>query len=1183
MNTMLTPKQPQNDLYLSDLEYSRVLLEKIKQKITELDSSAEAMLVADLKNYGSHQKKILNTKQTQYDEFVEQWQSQSCLDEFDQECVTENQSKLDGRKKQYADLYQASALTQDDDGAWYLDVDKDELDNIGLFHPTQIQQVYSEQGRSPIDAKTTCVTSERTVSLADSAFIYDDGDGHQIDMKDSVISNRFVWYWDTSGAGSVLSRGVAATNIWGKPFPLSMEPRFFDESGDQFTLLQPNGFQGLPDLLHTKVTPLRESARSKPKPTPAMQIATISRNSLTVKSNARFLAYPLDKFPFKSKPLKKLDIDAGCLANELIENEATRFKTIDAPKQIKVHCSLPEWDFRLRKMLNKMQRQIAEYNLFMADYMARLDILTDMINIVKLQFEFPFKALPADSSYWERTSRVMFGSQHPFLYLQYQVLNSDMFWESGDKDQIEQAKNHRELYQALCAIRDKMVTSADKEESFLTFSKTYKNAGKQKADIAKVAERLYALLTAPKLRQELKRYMGSLSEQLQDEKIATKVKDEGFIPPGPDFEDEGNWCVIFNTIAECYGALASSDTYRQKLFDEQIAPSINAIIANDTNHIIEQEFKEVWDKEPIENITQTQLPEDSFLNTQISHLNELKPETPKDNLLSAILDKNTVETLELLWSKRGLVIPGPGAPCVLQVILSCYSAEVMTHVTKRVQTTSVAHLRFFNAVLRHWKVRELFTKNEFQQIFMAYTIVRSSDRKRNKGLIDEGRKLLAQYSKEVATGQGKHSQDLFDSTLDSAASPYQGVAYAKLLYVFYNFTVNTQGALAIEEAAKKAQWSGHQTSLEMTKMMTEMVSSRLQLVSDSLSIARSIEIALARMKTKGPVDVGTLRFGQIGQVLDFLAVGVTVFSLVNTSIDLYLTDPTDAEILAKGASLIADSAILVGWATGIGVLTVIGTVITVAMLVYELTKLYRTLNQTQVQKRLLAQWQLFKGDLDSETTQRYLKQVVKQSKISEDLEFDSTQELAAALARSPELTLKMLSPGMVEDIDEKLEYEFADHLLPGFSYVELGNMSWRAVVPLHLLGYSEKSIEDLVKLDPSLEDFTGITTVSDIIQYYNHVREQEQSQPDDNYDSQQSTHIYIGPGLEQKAAKGVNWGISANTKYGIDVVSIAQLLETGLFTPPEPSEQAFFHGNDWNHPSFRIPKLYVESIHGEEQ
>ena len=41
---------------------------------------------------------------------------------------------------------------------------------------------------------------------------------------------------------------------------------------------------------------------------------------------------------------------------------------------------------------------------------------------------------------------------------------------------------------------------------------------------------------------------------------------------------------------------------------------------------------------------------------------------------------------------------------------------------------------------------------------------------------------------------------------------------------------------------------------------------------------------------------------------------------------------------------------LVGWATGMGVLTVIGTVITVAMLVYELTKLYRALNQTQVQK-----------------------------------------------------------------------------------------------------------------------------------------------------------------------------------------------------------------------------------------
>ena len=692
-------------------------------------------------------------------------------------------------------------------------------------------------------------------------------------------------------------------------------------------------------------------------------------------------------------------------------------------------------------------------------------------------------------------------------------------------------------------------------------------------------------LLRPHFVLSLNRYIDSLTKQLADGNVVDRVINDGFIPPGPYHEDEGNWCVIFNTIAECYGALASNAKYRKKLFEEQIKPSINVLIANDTGHKIETEFKEVWEAKVIESVIEENLPRDGYLIQQTTE--EFKVEDPKDNLLSDIFDTKTVQTLEQLWTYRGLVIPcTSGAPCLLQVILSSYSTEVMTHLTKKVQGASVAHLRFFNAVLRHWKVRDLFDKESLQQIFMSYAIVHNGNRKGNQLRVAQGRLILDKYSSELAEGTGKHSRDLFDYTLDSAASPYNGIGYAKVLYVFYNFTINVQNNLALEEQALREKWSAQKTTLEIYQTSLDLMASRLQLVSDTANIARSIEVALARLKAQGPIDTSTLRLGQVGKILDHISIVTTVLSLISTSIDIHIAfdnNDIDAELIAKGASFVADSTILVGWLTGIGGLMVVGYVVTAVIVVHEISKFWATLNQTQVQERLLKGWAQFKSNLDKETTRKYLQKVIDQSGITEDLEFGLNEHFESILAESPERVLKVIAPDVIETIDEKLKYDLVDGIVPGFSYVELGNMSWRAVIPLHLLGYSNDLIEAFVELDPELRDFTGINSVNDIIKYYKTIKEQEESSPDPKFESDQSTHLYIGPGMQQNPDEGVDWGELARTEFGIDVVSIAQLLEIGLFTPPTRNEQEFFLSNAWDHPSFRIPKLLEESIHGEQQ
>ena len=486
MNINKTHKQPHNVGFLSELEYNRVLLQKIEEKISALDSSKDSSLIFQLKKLASIRKEELDIRQRHFDSFIDEWKQQPNLTELDKKCVGENEEKLKKKQQEYSDLYQKSELVKDIYVDWRLDVSQEDLNKIGLFYPSQINELFGEQGSSPLNVKNTCLTAERTVNLSLSSFVYDDGVGHEIDPRDSVASHRFVWFWDSTNLKSHRA-DIALTNTWGQPSRVHYDYDFVKLSDKKFILYQPKQARGLPALLTTTPEPpIRSGGRIKPEPRPRLPATKIDLAAGQIRNNTKFLAYPLDKFKFISKPLNELTFgteltEIECRAEELLKSEQTQFKSILNPGEIKVHCSLPEWDFRLRRALNKLQRQIGEYNLLLSDYMARLAILDDMIDLVKLQTEFPFKELEE---------------------LRSGVFAADIILRTKEKEQIKKAKNNRELYQALCTIREKMVSAVDQEESFLTFSKGHKRAEGHQNDIDNAAGRLYALLTAPALRSE---------------------------------------------------------------------------------------------------------------------------------------------------------------------------------------------------------------------------------------------------------------------------------------------------------------------------------------------------------------------------------------------------------------------------------------------------------------------------------------------------------------------------------------------------------------------------------------------------------------------------------------------------------------------------------------------------------
>ncbi len=1175
MKSTLTSQQPNFDGLLEQLEYNRALILRLTDKKEEFGEN-ELVIQREIRLRCDELQQKLDNIERLIIGHKEALENSPQFNEIGKDDLNFNLIKLKQRQQDYKALYQNSELQKikTDNDEYYpvqhWDLELQDNKKIPPFIPRETRQVCTHKAENKLNGKATHITSNRKVDYSIANFVYAD--------DDSALDNRYVWYWEeeknhyaeTGEASWVPTNpNVAITNSFGFAQPISVI---------SYHLMMEKNEETKEDRLRlAKILSIQAFMMQREGENNHARYG-ISSSSIKLTTKARFFVYPLDESPFLSKSMETLSSikkeeannasSGDCIESVVafgvspddIDTSKYRYQEYLYNGKIAVHCTLPEWNHRLRKVLSIVQRQINEYNLVLSAFYVRLSALNEMIDLLKLQTEYPFKGV--EKMDW--TALALSGIKMKVLGMTW-----DVFFRNEDKERILEAEDRESLYKALVALRNAMMETMENPES--TISPLHNALAKEKGHVNYSCDQLWDLINSSALKSELQRYVECAKAAINDESQHEKIKN-GFAP-GPYMVEEGNWALIFNTIAECYAALSSSSKHKQKLFDEVVSPSLDSLLSIDPEHELYKQFDSVWGSTAVLTIEQAEngaVNDNSYIKEQVKSVSRLKKvRKNQTNLLDVIFSEEILTTFETIWNLKGVIVPGPGTPCVLQVILSCFQKEIFSELYKKIKGDAAYHLRFFNSVSRVFRVLEV-TKgksraSDLSDIFRSFVVTQNKQSNQERRI--SAGKRLKRYSENLANGNGDVS-DSFYKHFDGRQSKYNLFAFAKVLYVYYNLTTNIQTALSLEDQAKEKGWDSNRVQLELMK-------STLTVTSDTLSMAKSIAVVIERLKVT-TIGKGNFDFSikLLGSSLDHLAKILTVATLITTAIAINEYDPADGDalLMASTASLIADSLLLYGWMASSGVLVVVGTAITVLVIAVELVQMYQLANSTEAQKRLLTLWSQFKEGFERDKVMALINSsevvtTLRDYRSGTPLELDidikynkSKDELIKVLHSSPfdQLNNCQKTKKEVAIVADKLS-ESMWGLFTNKGYVELGGLSWRAVIPMYLLGYQKAHIESLVTFDTRLDEFSGIKNINDIINYYEQVK---------------NINIDSGNNKESVFISMVN----SNIEHQSDRIHIATLLERGVFIPPNKEDQRFFLDSVWQHETYRIPKLKSEGF-----
>lgn len=1188
MTSPSTSKQPTYDEYLNGLEYLRAFKTKLDEFYQSLDNEKEATIKNELSSKLTDLSFYIQTLEGKINQHKDALNSNSSLSDIDKQDLKLNLDTLSERQKKYQELYKNAPLINKDGKNW-LAIDKWKLltdSSLPPFIPLMTRVKYTHVVNSTLDGDVTKITLNQRVNYRLSTrFVY-------ADDQSEVLSNRYVWYWNQQ-ASTTQSSDIewapqdpqfAFTNSFGQPSTISLD--------DSLKIEIENGVH----RAHL-IKPIRSSLLNFNSDQSLYATYHLLSSEINLTANAGFFAYPLDAFPFLSKstseitqiPINRdeknpdLDLNNSVVSHgmdiEEIEKYIGKSRDIVNKGDIAVHCTLPEWNHRLRSALMSVQQQIKEYNLLLSALYIRIKAIDDMLDLLQVQTEYPYKD---SEKYGLDINTIM-----KVTKLGTQVIASGpAFWLNEDKPRIDAEKSREELLQNLVSLKKVMTEYISYPEKAPINIIGYVELATQKKQIENSSQKLWELFNSTALMAELERYIECTVQALNDDEKSDKLQ-ELDVFPGPYMEEEGNWSLIFNTIAESIAALSSSDLYRTKVYEKIRYSIFERFINLDINNKVHKDLLDVWNEEAlshyINELDKVKEPKNSYIfkqaeDTNVENANVEYVKSVDFGMLDIIFNDKTLITMEKLWSLKGYVVAGPGAPCVLQVILSCFQPEITGEIKDLIKGSSSYHLRFFSAIMRVFRVKNIVnyydSTSNIKDIFKSFIV--TSDTQATRKRSNKSRELIKQYAKGISDGSAGFSELFYDQYVDGRNSKYDVFAYAKVFTLYYDFFFQIQTALCLSDKAREEGWSDERLQLEYVKSSLDINSDILASAKGSLVIIERLKLANFKPGPTQGVDV----IKSIGSKLDILVGFSSVIGLIITAENIKNMGPTttDAEIIATVASFMSDLLIVSGWILGSelvglallgGVLTLVGSAIAIFNILSIIKDLLESIFRTGNQKYLLSQWHQFKSKLDAAVVDNLVEQsginVAKRSRIDGEIreletEYDQDREnIIKSVISNPYLSLTMneSTDRYIRKIDALLNKDWNDifsdlgWLISDASYVELGNLSWRAIIPLYIKGYKIEDIEKLVKFEPSVDDFDGIKSVQDIIKYYKQLKEID-------YSSGVNNEFYI-----QMPDENGN-----NTK-----VKIYELLEHGVFTPPVKTEQGFYLDNIWQHDSYRIPKL----------
>ncbi|GHA43232.1 hypothetical protein ACFFLZ_12220 [Photobacterium aphoticum] len=1166
------------DSTLYDLEYSMAIKEKalIYKENLSLDNNNEqyinkfSVLIdkfvesKDLKI--KHLNKILENQ-------IERHNSNNIYVNYKDD-VSENLDRLKKRQKKYKEVFYKSTLNiLKDDGIphhpsqWKLD----DIEDIEPFIPLVTSECF---GHEEYEDATTNLVEPKDFDYSNVVFRYAD------DTND-IIRNRFILYWDCDNECKTekeaeISDGfhlgevnVAYINDYGYAYKINIE-------GDGAIIKSKNKEGKIVFSLTKPIIPRNvydiKGDVEKDKYYPYNHTETKVRFN----RHGEILLYPLDQNSFTTKSISsisKIKVDGCSSATTKLNKLVYEVDEDTPPNSVSLHCTLPEWNHRLKTEINFLKRQLNQYKLLCHPHLINLHYLSEMDKILDWHIKYPYISSFDHKQRNDPTADVKaaFFGLPPF--------------EKKKSPFVDEMEMRYQLKDSIVSLTNSIQSIIEEpEQSTLTFGLAI-----QKNHLERSSKKLFELVTSPLLKAEINRYRDSAKKHFSDGYTI-----EGIMPPGPYMEKEEHWDQIFITISECYALLSQSTKFRLKIWDAEIKHGFDALGGFDREEIADNAVFEKWDREK----------DTEYLSHQAISLQD---NIVMDQTITSVF-KGIIEDYEVYAkSYLGYIVPGPGAPCMLQVALNCFQLELETLFLERARDNLVKggrtyHIRVYLSVLKCMGLlgRDKKTEiiNRVDDLFDG--LIRKNQayghdniRDINNRLNGRAKGAIARFYRNIDGNNGlngwfynKFSWDI-DRVGDANNLQRLG-SFAKTVYSIYNYAYAMQELLAVSEDSKKNGWDLLETSWEYTTRLANLLVATGALTVTVANLIMSFRVQLNKYFSKNitPPPLTTAR-KLFGLFLDIGGVVISVFQIISSSIDLAkaLKNGDGHAAFMAGANISANVLLVAGLstkntllkmagrsicrragytfisaATG-GLLLCIGSGITFALLAYELSKIIKDYTATEYQKNIIKYWSFFKEEkpISKELVSEYELLIDYEDKADEDLWGIATDSYDDGLSKVKTSYISDCYALYIEYWKEKKingsennpllfidEYHKED--LSSYSGIRLNYLSWRAIIPLYLTidnkgerVYSLSKIKEMTRFDVDWMDkdnFNGIRTVEDVVKYYDGL---------------------VKIGKMKKEAR-----VKRRGKY----VLISDLLEVGEFTPSYSDE--FYLDGCFDHDSFRL-------------
>ena len=817
----------------------------------------------------------------------------------------------------------------------------------------------------------------------------------------------------------------------------------------------------------------------------------------------QFLLYPFEMGPFKTKKLQDLQdyLLTKHIDNSCAEKPLASIIPQGLSDSVELYCTLPELDKRLTDKLIDMELAILRIRLAKLPHQKNLTMLSNIEQTVAIHEKFPYRGYSA-----EQKSKL-----------------------TELKDALER------LQQGVIARINDPSKEARADFAWLSSAED---------ELHRHGLELWEMLKSKDFRNELRHY-------LKD--TADKPRENGESPPGPYMVYEPCWEFIFLTIARCYEALSYCEPLVQEVWDKDLQHGFDQLACHPQVEETLDQVKEIWEQV----IKGQGYDLEDFINNWQQHqLAEVTPPSGENESLLATMIKYSP-----LFSgaKAGtdLIVPAPGPPNPLQVAMRFYSKPFCDYLCQRINNDEqcVFHLRLFAGFFRfHNLVPDAASPaviaNQFK-MSVAALLVNKNGTKRFP-FLNEGMTNLKTYLKSI--GQSSN----FKEREDAAFRPFQGYVgiTGKCCVNMLSIIVNSQ---ALAGALLAQQYEGRDPHLEAAQLAQSFGNTLLSVGNLGSNSTRLVRHSFFRSSAKLKKIIGQLsnhlddfahclyftgaitsfwqayneqERGQDEEALKAMLSGVASLTMaVGYAVEKALLKQAGKAVIAAGSKAAvrqASMAVVVAENPELWLFTetlfLVGTIVNVGLTVLDLPSMLNPIGallDNDNTRTIQQMWESIKQPLASDP--HYQAKYKNLKGAFKDLLFSYPPERDVYRFDLPMLNQVYSTPSFdsyrnkdfiaterttVEPADtvDTLIYDqvidfnwHSTDKIIDYSGVKWQKLSWRAVVPLYLCGYTTEQITQLVKMPvgDAAHRRDPITTPENIIDYYLDLAENTRSGEDE--------------------------------------------------------------------------------------